>query len=192
MEKTVRGDLKEREMELLDIYNADRQRTGRMVERGTKAQPGEYHLVVHACVFNSRGEMLIQQRQPFKLGWSNLWDVSMGGHADAGESSREALGRELREELGLHIETDGLRPVVTVNFPTGFDDYYTILRDVSPDELTLQPEEVQRVKWASREEIFAMIDSGEFIPYYKSMIGLLFDCRGKYGCRSRNDVRQPL
>ena len=81
---------------------------------------------------------------------------------------------------------------MTVNFPTGFDDYYTILRDVSPDELTLQPQEVRRVKWASREEIFEMIDSGEFIPYYKSMIGLLFDCRGKYGCRSRNDARQPL
>lgn len=179
-------------MELLDVYTADRQPTGRTVERGTKAQPGEYRLVVHACIFNSRGEMLVQQRQPFKLGWPNLWDVSMGGHADAGESSREALGRELREELGLQIETDSLRPVATIYFPTGFDDYYAILRDVSLDALTLQPQEVRRVKWASREEIFAMIDSGEFIPYYKSMIGLLFDCREKNGCRSRNDVQQPL
>jgi len=47
--------------------------------------------------------------------------------------------------------------------------------------LTLQESEVQRVKWATIEEIFAMLDTGEFIPYYKSLIQLLFDTRSKYG-----------
>ena len=46
----------------------------------------------------------------------------------------------------------------------------------------MQYEEVQQVKWASMEEIFQMIDEGVFIPYYKSLIQLLFEQRQKkYG-----------
>ena len=52
-----------------DIYDASRKKTGRTKIRGTEFRPGEYHLVVHVCLFNGRGELLIQQRQTFKEGW---------------------------------------------------------------------------------------------------------------------------
>ena len=64
-------------MELWDVYNYDRTKSGRTMVRGDKMEGGAYHLVVHACIFNSRGEMLIQQRQPFKQGWSNMWDITV-------------------------------------------------------------------------------------------------------------------
>lgn len=54
--------------ELWDIYTKDRIKTGRFHVRGQKMQEGDYHLVVHVCIFNSKSEMLIQQRQPFKEG----------------------------------------------------------------------------------------------------------------------------
>ena len=53
-------------MEHWDIYNADRIPTGKTIERDTPLQKGEYHLVVHVCIFNSDGELLIQKRQPWK------------------------------------------------------------------------------------------------------------------------------
>ena len=65
------------------------------------------------------------------------------------------------------------------------DDVYLVEQDVDIDTLTLQESEVQRVKWATIEEIFALLDSGEFIPYYKSLIQLLFDKRKKYGAHER-------
>ena len=92
-------------MEYVDIYTAERQRTGRTAERGSKLDEGEYRLIVHAAIFNRAGELLIQQRQPFKKGWGGLWDLSMGGAVSAGETSAQALVRELQEELGL-AETD--------------------------------------------------------------------------------------
>ena len=88
-------------MELWDLYDRDRQLLGRTMARGEKQPEGTCHLVVHICLFNSRGEMLIQQRQSFKSGWSNFWDLTVGGSAVAGESSRTAAEREVREELGL-------------------------------------------------------------------------------------------
>lgn len=34
--------------------------------RGEPVKDGDYHLVVHVCVFSSEGKMLIQQRQSFE------------------------------------------------------------------------------------------------------------------------------
>ena len=48
-------------------------------------------------------------------------------------------------------------------------------------ELKLQAEEVQAAKWADRDEIYSLIDSGAFIPYYKSFIDMLFNYRIKRG-----------
>lgn len=157
-----------------DLYDFDRVKTGEQTERGETIPPDRCHLAIHVCVFGSDGRMLIQQRQPFKEDWSNMWDVTVGGSAVAGDTSRTAAEREVMEELGLSISLDGERPRLTIHFDNGFDDIWCIRRDVNISELTLQYEEVQAVKWAAKDEILAMIDSGEFIPYHKSLIDLLF------------------
>lgn len=171
-------------MELWDVYNIDRTKSNKTMVRGDKFENGSYHLVVHACIFNARGEMLIQQRQPFKSGWPNMWDITVGGSAIAGDTSQTAMERELFEEIGLKVDLHNVRPHLTVNFDVGFDDIYLIEKEVDISELKLQYEEVQRVKWASIDEIYQKLDEGTFIPYYKSLIKLLFDMRNRYGCHS--------
>lgn len=168
-------------MELWDIYNSDRTKTDKTMVRDGDFPSGAYHLAVHACIFNTKGEMLIQQRQPFKQGWSNMWDITVGGSAISGDTSQTAMERELREEIGLKIDLQNVRPHLTVNFDRGFDDIYLIEKELDLRELTLQYEEVQQVKWASFDEICKMLDEGVFIPYYKSLIQLLFDMRKQYG-----------
>ena len=76
-------------MEFWDIYDMDRIKQNRVIRRGDEFSEGEYHVVVHVCIFNSAGEMLIQQRQPFKDSWPNQWDLSVGGSAVTGDSSQE-------------------------------------------------------------------------------------------------------
>lgn len=169
-------------MELWDIYDADRHKTGQTMVRGEAFSEGAYHLVVHVCIFNPRGEMLIQQRQSFKSGWPNLWDISVGGSAVTGDTSQTAAEREVFEELGISVDLHGIRPHFTVYFDRGFDDVYLIERDVEVSELELQYEEVQAAKWATKEEILGMIERGEFIPYYPELISLFFEMRKSYGC----------
>ncbi len=168
-------------MEYWDIYDKERNRKGRTIARGTTLNEGEYHQVVHICIINSSNEMLIQQRQPFKEGWSNMWDITVGGSSLAGESSLEAAERELFEEIGLKVDMSDMRPYFTVNFTQGFDDFYIIEKDVDIDSLILQYEEVQRVKWASCDEIKRMIEAELFIPYHHSLIDLLFAIRKSRG-----------
>lgn len=170
-------------MELWDVYDINRVKTGKTMVRGSAYEQGAYHLAVHICIFNDKGEMLIQQRQPFKEGWSDLWDVTVGGSAVLGDSSQTAAERELEEELGLRVDLQGVRPYLSMTFDHGFDDIYLIEQNVDLSALRLQYEEVQSVRWASMEEILSMIDSGEFIPYYPHLIRLLFTLHGRhYGC----------
>ena len=132
-------------MELWDIYDKDRNKTGRTMKRGEPMKDGEYHLVVHICIFSSDGKMLIQQSQPFKDGWSNLWDITVGGSSVAGDTSIDAAVREVREEVGIQLSPAELRKTMTIDFGHGFDDFYTVTKDVDISSLKLQYEEVQQV-----------------------------------------------
>jgi isopentenyldiphosphate isomerase len=173
-------------MELWDLYDHDRLPTGETHERGTPLPQGRYHMVVHVVIFNTKGEMLIQQRQPFKSGWPNLWDVTVGGSAIAGDTSRSAAQRETLEEIGLHIDLSSEQPKLTIPFDVGFDDIYTLVMDVDLNALHLQESEVQAVRWAGMEDIFSLMKAGQFLPYHRSLIELLFamkDSRGAHVSR---------
>ncbi len=179
-------------MERFDLYTADRQKSGRTQERGERTPDGFYRLVIHVCIFDEAGRMLIQQRQPFKATWSNLWDVSVGGCAVTGDTSRTAAEREVREELGLSIDLADVRPTLTLNWDHGFDDYYVLTKELNLETLTLQPEEVQAVRWATKDEILRMIDDSSFIPYEKSLIELLFTRRTNNNAQTRKDWTHPV
>lgn len=172
-------------MEKWDVYDIHRKKIDKTVTRGDKLDKDTYHLIVHICIFNSKGEMLIQQRQPFKKGWSNMWDLTVGGSATAGDTSQDAAERELFEEIGLKLDFKDTRPHITINDDTVFNDIYIVEKDIDVEELKLQYEEVKAVKWATKEEIFKMIDNEEFIPYLKSFIQLLFDMKSRYGVRGK-------
>ena len=164
-------------MEVLDLYTKDRIKTGKTMIRGGKQPKDTYRLVVHVCIFNKDGQMLIQQRQPFKSGWPNMWDFSAGGSVISGEDSSKAAVREVKEELGVDISLENKRPALTISFSHGYDDIYLCEKEIDIDSLQLQYEEVQAARWANIGEILEMIDEEIFIPYHKSLVELLFSLR---------------
>ena len=164
-------------METWDLYTCERKPTGRTIVRGEVIPKGMFRLVVHVCVFNAKGELLIQKRQKDKAGWPNLWDVTVGGHVLTGETTQQAAERETREEIGIEIALQGMRPKACFSFENGFDDWFLLQRELDADALVLQEDEVQKVRWATREEIGQMIDEERFIPYHKSLIDLVFYLR---------------
>lgn len=163
------------EQEWWDVYTKDRQLTGRRHPRGVPMKEGEYHLTVHVCIFNSKNQLLIQQRQPFKQGWPNMWALSVGGSALAGESSSQAAERETLEELGLKLDFSNIRPKFTINFSEGFGDYYFVEKDAALSELKPQADEVRRVRWAGQEEVLQMVEEGTMIPCW--FMDKLFEIR---------------
>jgi len=178
-------------MEIWDLYNENREKTGKTMVRGESVPDGYYRMVVHVVIFNDRGEMLIQKRQPFKSGWSGMWDITVGGSAVAGDNSKSAAHRELLEEIGLDVSFDNIRPTLTLHIPDGFCDIYIIEKNVDTSELKLQPEEVADAKWATLDEILKMIDDGTFITYHRSFIELLFHMRKCPDTHTGEDMTRP-
>ncbi len=173
--------------EYVDIYDVSGSRTGAVKARGDSLEAGEYIRVVHACIFNVRQEMLIQQRSPRKKLYGGRWDLSAGGHVKSGESSREAVLRELSEELGLSLtgktaadggdagETEELRFAFTEPFGHVLDDMYILkVRSLDIDGLRIQKEEISRIRWAREEEIFRMAEEGTFVDYTKECLEKIF------------------
>lgn len=168
-------------MECWDIYDRHRNKKGYQVNKGTALKEGEYHLVVHTCVFNKNNEMLIQKRKDDKPNWPGMWDFSSGGAAIAGENSNVAAERELREELAISVPLADARPIITVYFDDGFDDYYAIeIEDYLIDKIQFAEEEIDEIMWASYDKLMELIDCGK-LGILKSFIGVIFDMHKQRG-----------
>ncbi len=173
--------------ELWDLYTKDREKTGETHRRADALPEGKYRLAVHICIFNSKNQLLIQQRQPYKKEWPNMWDVSAAGSAVAGDDSSHAAQREVLEELGLEIDLSLARPFLTMNFSGGFDDFYIVEQDVDIQKLVLQKDEVRQVKWADKDEVVKMQAQGIMIPYW--FLDRLFDIRDSYDAQGERIQR---
>ena len=81
--------------ELIDIYNQDKQSTGKQVNREkNRLQPGEYMLYALALIQNDKGQFLLTQRSRDKKWAAGWWEVP-GGATKARENSFTAIRREV-------------------------------------------------------------------------------------------------
>ena len=146
-------------MELNDIYDENRRLTGRRHRRGDRWRKGEYGLVVCVWIYDGRGNLLLTRRAPEKT-FAGTWENS-GGAAKAGETSRQAIARELYEETGIRAEEAEFELLESGKDNIAFYDYYCLRRDIPVEQIVLQPGETDGVRWASFDEVQAMIDRKE-------------------------------
>lgn len=168
-------------MEQIDLYKDEFVKTGEICPRGRHREGNASMLVVFSCIFNAKGEMLIQKRADCKKERPGLFDVSAGGAVQAGEKSIGAIQREIREETGLKIPQEDLVKVLSVYYDGMITDIYTAVADPSPEELVPDPLEVSELRFASEEEIYELIRNGAFVPLHKEIIGLLFRMKTQKG-----------
>ena len=142
-------------MEWNDIYDANRQLTGRVHRRGTPWKDGEYGLVVCVWVYDGAGNLLLTRRAKGKS-FAGTWENS-GGAARAGETSRQAIARELFEETGIRAEEGEFQLIDTDMDNHTIYDFYCLRRKVPLQSIVLQPGETDGVKWASFSQVHAMI-----------------------------------
>jgi isopentenyl-diphosphate Delta-isomerase len=76
--------------------------------RGEVHRRGLLHRAVYCWVFNSTGELLVQQRNPKKKIGPGQWDLSVAEHLQPGETYKQAVARGLAEELGICVEAEDL------------------------------------------------------------------------------------
>ena len=138
-----------------DIYDAERNLTGRTHLRGTPWQKGEYGLVVCVWVYDGKGNLLLTRRAPEKT-YAGTWENS-GGAAQAGETSLQAIVRELREETGIVAAPEEFELFASNSDRCAHYDFYCLKKYVPIDKIRLQPGETDAVQWASFDKVHELI-----------------------------------
>ena len=145
--------------EFNDVYDENRCPTGRVHQRGTPWEPGEYGLVVCVWVYDGEGRFLLTRRAPEKS-FAGTWENS-GGAARAGETSRQAMARELFEETGIRAEESEFEQIGQGKDKEAFYDFYCLCRPVELADIRLLPGETDDVMWADYDMVHEMIRRGE-------------------------------
>ncbi len=87
--------------DMIDVLDEQGYPTGEVLSRKEIHQLGKLHRAIHLYLFDPSNNLLLQKRSSQVDHYPNRFSISVTGHVDAGESSREAVVRELQEELGL-------------------------------------------------------------------------------------------
>lgn len=152
-------------MEIWEVLDKNREKTGKLIVRGTPMSTDEYHLVVDIWIQNSHGDYLITKRTPNKS-YPNMWTIC-GGSAVYGDSSLDAAIREVHEEIGIKLVPEDGKLIKSFRRDTSkiraFKDIYLFKCDINLENVIHQPDEVSDTMWASESLIKNMILSGEFI-----------------------------
>lgn len=158
-------------MEFWDIYDENKQLTGRKMKRNDWClKEGEYHLTVLGVIARPDGTFLITKRVMTKAWAPGWWEVS-GGGVQAGESSEEAVRREVKEETGLDVRNaEGgyaftykrVNPDEEDNY---FVDVYRFVMDIDEKDVSFQEAEIDGHMFATREQIESFAKEGKFLHY---------------------------
>lgn len=150
--------------EVLPIVNDRGLTVGKATRRECHKGGKLLHPVVHLHVFNSRGELYLQQRPMWKDIQPGKWDTACGGHIRFGEPASMALIREAEEELGLKdFEPKAVRKYIFES-PTE-REYVYVYRTVWDDEIT-PGEELAGGRFWTRAEIETKLDGDTFTPNF--------------------------
>lgn len=150
-------------MEYRELYDDERNKVGKSILKGEKVPKGYYYNVVSISIENDEGKCLIQKRSEIKGG---NWAFT-SGHPKNGETSKEGIISEVKEELGIDISCYELIPYHTLKQDHSFVDFYHINMTVDLNDIILQEEEVEDVRFATIEEIEELINQNKFHDSHK-------------------------
>ncbi len=151
-------------MELWSLMDINRNFNGRIIERGQIIDPGCFHLVVFAFIKNHDGQYLISQRASNKT-HAHTWEIPAGSSI-LEEDSLSAILREVKEEVGLVLEPKN-GEIIKTFYRQGdsayIGDIWLFNQTVDDSEIICGLNEVQKAKFADKQEIIELMRSELFM-----------------------------
>ena len=142
-----------------------------MLNTGPDRQSGKALHVAVAAIVNTRGQVLVSLR-PGHVHQGGLWEFP-GGKLEPGESVRDALQREIHEELGISIVHQ--RPLIRI--PYRYPDRSVLLDVWKVDAFDGDPhgKEGQSIEWVAIDSL-----CGEHFPAANQSIIRALQLPSKY------------
>jgi 16S rRNA (adenine1518-N6/adenine1519-N6)-dimethyltransferase len=137
--------------EIFDVVDENDRVTG-TAPRGVVHARGLLHRAVHILVQRADGDVFLQKRSLEKDSHPGKWDSSASGHLDSGEDYSAAAMRELREELGIEVDSVDEIAALPASDATG-QEFVKIYRVSHAGPFNLHPGEIEDGKWLSLRDV---------------------------------------
>ena len=153
--------------EKLDIYNENKIKTGKIIERKEEVtiEKNEFVLAVQCWIINTKNEILLTKRKLDKK-FGGMWEPT-SGLVKSGEDSIQGIKRELKEEIGIEIEDKELKLLKTVKGEETIRDIYIINKDIALEDIKFNDGEVINAKYVTIEEFEKMLDDGQAFEWLR-------------------------
>lgn len=147
-------------MDIVDVLNENGKPTGHTASITEVHERGFWHRAAHTSVINSKNEILVQLRAKTVINHPGEYDISTAGHLETGETPIQGVLREFKEELGKKLKEEDLVHIGEVSqeeHRTGYidkewNDVFVVHKDIKINEFTIDPNEVELVKYISLNE----------------------------------------
>ena len=154
--------------ELIDIYDQSDYPLGIQKMKSEAHKKGLWHRATHICIYNSKGEILLQLRAKDKEIYPNTWDISVAGHVSASEEPIISGLREIKEEIGLSVNKKDLEFFRVLKHPMKYNQlinnefYYIYFLKFEGDinQLKIQKEELQKIEFFPVKKMEQELKSG--------------------------------
>lgn len=127
------------------------------VEEKIKAhQEGRLHRAFSIFIFNSKGELLIQQRAVAKYHSGGLWSNTVCSHPRPNETYQQAVHRRLNEEMGFNCKLKKIFCFIYKNdFQNGLseNEYDCVFIGKFNGKPKPNTQEIMDYKWISVKEL---------------------------------------
>lgn len=150
-------------MELVDIIDENGNLTGEVLDKKEAHEKKKLHNIVACFIIDGKGKILLQLRSKKKsLAAEKIGTVA--GHVKSKEDLSSAIIRELNEEIGLNVRNDEVKPIGEKELAIREKEahilnFYYLLKEINIEELNINKEEVESVKWYDLDEIIDMINN---------------------------------
>ena len=170
-DETMKITFGENIMEMIDIYDENKNKTGKVQSRDKILKKGEYMLFGLAILEDEYGKIFATKRSLTKKWAAGVWEIP-GGGAKAGESSEEAVIREIVEETGLDIAKVKTKLVYSYrndgegeNGDNYFVDIYHFKGCFNKSSIKVNPDEVTEYRFVDESDIDTMKREEGFLHY---------------------------
>ncbi len=159
-------------MEKIDVLNEYGIRTGEVLSRKEIHRLGKIHRAVHFYLFDKSNNLLLQKRSKNTDHLPEIFSISVVGHIKAGESSFNAMKREIEEELGFNPEKMNIeflfsfRHDYTISnnyIDKQFNDVYCCWHDFKIEDINYDKIAVTEIKFVTISEFKLMLEKDKIL-----------------------------
>jgi isopentenyl-diphosphate delta-isomerase len=154
---------------------------------------GRLHRAISIFLFNSRSELLVQQRAATKYHFAGLWSNTCCSHPRPGESIADVSERRLREEMGISAPLKAVRKFIykATDLTTSLSEHELVHLVVGHTDVDPRPDasEVGDWAWMGLDQLRKNLEKtpSAYTPWFPIGLSLLepADCDAGHGPGSR-------